>query len=189
MKTFLPTFSFRHPAKLMLCLFIFLAGCATNVQHEQQTSAEAVIEIEQNSTTPLFAETSREISVIRYGRYQLVEIGAEGPQKDLLSQIIDLTIPALPHKPNPSVADAMHHVLLNSGYQLCHTQSVSVFESFPLPVAHYRLGPISIREALNVLAGPGWHLQVDDFNRKVCFKPIQATDHSAGNEPVNEGGE
>ena len=186
MKTFLPPFSFQHPAKWMLCLFIFLAGCATNAVHDADTAVVSDVEIHlpENSIS-----LPPETSVIRYGRYRLVEIGAEGHQQDLLSQIIDLTIPALPHKPNPSVADAMRHVLLNSGYQLCHTESVIAFESFPLPVAHYRLGPISIRAALSVLAGSGWHLQVDDFNRKVCFMPIQATDHSVGNESFNEGGE
>lgn len=185
MKTLILLSSLWYPTKWIPYLFVFLAGCATNVQHEQQAS----VETEQNSTTPLSAEASREISVIRRGRYRLVEIGAEGPQKDLLSQIIDLTIPALPNKPNTSVADAMRHVLLNSGYQLCHTQPVSVFENFPLPIVHHHLGPITVREALSVLAGSGWHLQVDDFNRKICFAPVQATDHSAGNEPVNEGDE
>lgn len=158
-----------------------LSGCSSFVVKEKISEPVAQIVPANNPV--------EQIPVIRYGRYRLVEIGAEGPQQDLLSQIIDLTIPALPYKPNPSVADAMRHVLLNSGYQLCHTESVSAFESFPLPVAHYRLGPISIRAALSVLAGSGWHLQVDDFNRKVCFTSVQATDHSAGNEPVNEGGE
>ena len=169
---------------LSLISFLLLPACSFPTIFAKQETPEPIV-----PATPVNASFIEKVPVVRYGRYALIELETTGPQNDLLSQIIDLTIPALPHKPNPSVADAMRHVLLNSGYQLCHTQSVSVFEKFPLPVAHYRLGPISIREALSVLAGPGWHLQVDDFNRKVCFTPVEAADQLSKNAPVNEGGE
>jgi type IV pili sensor histidine kinase/response regulator len=41
--------------------------------------------------------------------------------------------------------------------------------ALPLPAAHYRLGPVLLRDALLTLAGPVWDLQVDDGERKVCF--------------------
>ncbi|MCY1454751.1 integrating conjugative element protein PilL, PFGI-1 class [compost metagenome] len=106
---------------------------------------------------------------LRYGRYTLVSTAATTEQRDLLAQIIDVNIPS---NLSPSVQDALHYVLLRSGYSLCpDAASMKVLFSRPLPAAHYRLGPIPLRGALQVLAGPAWQLTVDDFNRSVCFEP------------------
>lgn len=39
----------------------------------------------------------------------------------------------------------------------------------PLAASHYRLGPMSLRTALQLLAGPAWELQVNELDRKICF--------------------
>ncbi|HHW2894027.1 TPA: integrating conjugative element protein pill, pfgi-1, partial [Pseudomonas aeruginosa] len=49
--------------------------------------------------------------------------------------------------------------------------------SLPLPLAHQRLGPMTLRDALLTLAGPAWALHADDQTRQICF--IRADDASA----------
>lgn len=110
---------------------------------------------------------------LRYGRYTLVSAEPTMEQRDLLAQIIDVNIPS---SLSPSVQDAFQYVLQRSGYSLCPVSaSVKVLFTRPLPAAHYRLGPIPLRNALQVLAGPAWQLTTDEVSRSVCFEQ-QKTD-------------
>jgi type IV pili sensor histidine kinase/response regulator len=103
--------------------------------------------------------------VTRYGRYTLVELAPTAAQHDLLLQVVDVEIPGTL---GATVGDALRHLVLRSGYRLCDEQSADLL-ALPLPAAHYRLGPVLLRDALLTLAGPAWDLQVDDGERKVCF--------------------
>jgi len=106
--------------------------------------------------------------VVRYGRYTLVSTKPALAQQDLLAQIVDTRIPA---DMQPTVYQAMQHVLRYSGYSLCQTtdKAVSTLYSRPLPAAHYRLGPVTLRSALQLLAGHAFALQVDEIERQICF--------------------
>ncbi|MEX0297099.1 TcpQ domain-containing protein [Pseudomonas putida] len=106
--------------------------------------------------------------VVRYGRYTLVSTQPDASQRDLMAQIIDVTIPS---SMNPSVRDAMLYVVDRSGYALCppSSQHVSILYTRPLPAAQYKLGPMTLRNTLQVLAGPAWQVKVDEVNRQVCF--------------------
>lgn len=106
------------------------------------------------------------VPVVRYGRYTLVEIAPTSAQQNLMQQVIDVTIP---NTRTATVGDALRHVLDRSGYQLCASPEIAPLNTLPLPAAHYRLGPIPLRDALLTLAGPAWGLQVDDSARLVCF--------------------
>jgi len=65
----------------------------------------------------------------------------------------------------------LQYVLQRSGYSLCpDAAAVKVLFTRPLPAAHYRLGPIPLRRALQVLAGPAWQLKTDEVGRSVCFE-------------------
>lgn len=106
--------------------------------------------------------------VVRYGRYTLVSTQPDAGQRDLMAQIIDVTIPANMH---PSVRDAMQYVVDRSGYSLCPADSghVNILYTRPLPAAQYKLGPMTLRNTLQVLSGPAWLVKVDEVNRQVCF--------------------
>ncbi|WP_369148810.1 PilL N-terminal domain-containing protein [Burkholderia pseudomallei] len=110
------------------------------------------------------------IPVVRYGRYTLIELMPDDSQRDLMQQVIDLTIPATA---DATVGDALHYVLRRSGYRLCdeRADTTAVLYALPLPAAHEHLGPITLRDALQLLAGPRWTLHVDDVTREVCFAP------------------
>lgn len=106
--------------------------------------------------------------VVRYGRYTLVSTQPDASQRDLMAQIIDVTIPS---SMNPSVQDAMLYVVDRSGYALCppSSQHVNILYTRPLPAAQYKLGPMTLRNTLQVLAGPAWQVKIDEVNRQVCF--------------------
>lgn len=114
-------------------------------------------------TTP---SPSAPTPVVRYGRYTLVEVGPTAAQQDLMTQIIDVTLPPMR---GATVGEALRYVLQRSGYQLDSTTEAAVLYSRPLPAADDRLGPMTLREALQVLAGPAWQLRTNEVSRQVWF--------------------
>ena len=149
-----------------ICLLGLLSACTAQVT--STSSPPPLIDRGANRAQgPIGVASERHQPELRYGRYTLVSTEPTPEQRDLLAQIIEVTIPS---NLNPSVQDALHHVLQRSGYSLCPpTPSVQVLFTRPLPAAHYRLGPITLRSALQVLAGPTWPLSVDEGSRSVCF--------------------
>lgn len=153
-----------------LSLAALVAGCA--IQKAEQPPKPAFDssrnpewlspDIYPNGATP------EKDQVVRYGRYTMVSTEPDAGQRDLMAQIIDVTIPS---SMNPSVRDAMLYVVDRSGYALCSpsAQHVEILYTRPLPAAQYKLGPMTLRNTLQVLAGPAWQVKVDEVNRQVCF--------------------
>lgn len=134
-------------------------------QHGVQQPVPAVA-----PTQPPMNAASTPVPPVRAGRYTLVDTTPLPAQRDLLLQIIDISLPAVPA---PTVATALHKVLSESGYRLCpQTVELVLLYDAPLPAPHRQLGPMTLRDALTLLAGPAWRLQVDTLHRQVCFKPI-----------------
>ena len=150
-----------------VCLLGLLSACTAQIPTPLPTQPEIGSGSNQAQHSRGKAEESHPAE-LRYGRYTLVSTEPTTEQRDLLAQIIDVSIPS---SLNPSVQDALQYVLQRSGYALCPvTASVRVLFTRPLPAAHYRLGPISLRRALQVLAGPAWQLTTDEVSRSVCFE-------------------
>jgi conjugative transfer region protein (TIGR03748 family) len=85
--------------------------------------------------------------VARYGRYTLVELVPEPAQRDLLRQVIEVSIPPTF---DASVGDALRHVLLRTGYRLCDATEAAALYALPLPAAHRGSGRCRC-------AMPCWH--------------------------------
>jgi len=150
-----------------VCLLGLLSACTAQIPSPLPTHPEIDGGSNRAQHSRGIAEESHPAE-LRYGRYTLVSTEPTTEQRDLLAQIIDVSIPS---SLNPSVQDALQYVLQRSGYSLCPvTASVRVLFTRPLPAAHYRLGPISLRRALQVLAGPAWQLTTDEVIRSVCFE-------------------
>ncbi len=157
----------RQLTTLTLCLL--LASCTT---HKAEPSRPAF----DSSRNPdlLFPDLypngvqPEKEPVVRYGRYTLVSTQPDAGQRDLMAQIIDVTIPS---SMNPSVKDAMQYVMSRSGYSLCPAEAghVNILYTRPLPAAQYKLGPMTLRNTLQVLSGPAWQVKVDEVARQVCF--------------------
>ncbi|MFJ4131409.1 PilL N-terminal domain-containing protein [Pseudomonas cyclaminis] len=156
-----------------ICLLGILSACTSQAPNTSPPNARVDSDLSQTRSMMDTAEGSHQ-AALRYGRYTLVSTEPTTEQQDLLAQIIDVSIPS---SLSPSVQDALHYVLLRSGYSLCPDAApMTVLFSRSLPAAHYRLGPIPLRNALQVLAGPAWQLTVNDVNRSVCFEPKKRTD-------------
>lgn len=153
-----------------VCLLGLLSACTAQIPTPLPTNPE----IDGGTNRPQLSRSPADEShpsELRYGRYTLVSTEPTAEQRDLLAQIIDVSIPS---NLNPSVQEAMHYVLQRSGYSLCPaTEPAKVLFTRPLPAAHYRLGPISLRNALQVLAGPAWQLTIDEVSRSVCFERLK----------------
>ncbi|MFZ7240872.1 PilL N-terminal domain-containing protein [Avibacterium avium] len=113
--------------------------------------------------------------IIRQGRYTLVNTSPEEGQKYLLEQMV--TVNMKPKRKGRSVAtveQGLKTTLSGTGLRLCLgsslNQTTSLF-SLPLPKIHHQFGPIKLREALQMLAGPAYYVTLNDITRTVCFKP------------------
>lgn len=144
---------------------LLIAGCAAT-----KPVAQAMIASSETPSTPgprkPDAQPPGFVPVARQGRYTLVELTPDLGQRDLMLQIVDVRVPSTF---DATVADAIHYVLLRSGYRLCASSEIAPLYALPLPAAHLHLGPQFLREALLTLAGPAWALSIDDASRTVCF--------------------
>lgn len=157
----IPAWSASHSVALVLvAATAMIGGCAA-----QRPAAPL------QTTPPRVSAQIEPTAVIRSGRYSLIEVQPRDAQRDLLRQVVDVTVPS---GITASVADMMRYVLLRSGFTICEGAVVDSFEPLPLPAAHQHLGPIMLRDALDVLAGPAWHLEVDETRRQVCFSEVHA---------------
>lgn len=147
---------------------VLLAGCRSPQPLQSRVPAEPVPSVTvTRNVQPLVAESGEPApEVVRYDRYLLVSTDPMAAQRDPLSQIIDIRIPASTH---PTIADALRYALRQSGYALCSVGPANgVLYRQPLPGVQYQLGPMRLRTALQVMAGPAWQVEVDDVQRVVC---------------------
>jgi type IV pili sensor histidine kinase/response regulator len=145
-----------------------LGGCAPQkLQQRPPTAPVPSIDVTHNVQPVSPDEYARPTpEVVRYDRYLLVSTDAMTAQKDPLSQIVDIRIP---HSLTPTVADAMRYALKQSGYSLCATGPANgVLYRQALPAVQYQLGPVRLRTALQLMAGPAWQMEEDDVQRVVC---------------------
>ncbi|MCE8005314.1 hypothetical protein HOP53_20990 [Halomonas sp. MCCC 1A11081] len=90
-------------------------------------------------------------------------------QRHLLEQVVNVQVPP---SVSTTVGDGIRYTLQHTGFTLCepiHVHQRWLF-SRPLPATHYRLGPMPLREALQVLAGDAWELEADPVRRQVCYE-------------------
>ncbi|NLU16664.1 MAG: pilus assembly protein PilL [Serratia liquefaciens] len=147
---------------------LMLTGCVTQQPLQQRDISPVTPSVTVNrNVQPVSPDAYGQApEVVRYDRYLLVSTDPAAVQRDPLSQIIDIRIPA---SVKPTVADALRYALRQSGYSLCATGPANgVLYRQALPAVQYQLGPMRLRTALQVLAGPAWQLEVDDVQRVVC---------------------
>ncbi|MGA3797602.1 PilL N-terminal domain-containing protein [Pseudomonas fluorescens] len=150
-----------------VCLLGLLSACTAQIPNPVPTHPAIVSGTNRAQLSKGTAEASHPTE-LRSDRYTLVSTEPTTEQRDLLAQIIDVSIPS---SLSPSVQDALQYVLRRSGYSLCPAADpLKVLFTRSLPAAHYRLGPTPLRSALQVLAGPAWQLTTDEVSRSVCFE-------------------
>ncbi|WP_104961211.1 PilL N-terminal domain-containing protein [Pseudomonas sp. XWY-1] len=104
---------------------------------------------------------------VRQDRYTLASTWPTLEQRQPLYQLINVQIAPVLHA---TVGEALRHVLQHSGYSLCpDNPAVARLFHRPLPAVHHDLGPISLLDALTIIAGPAWRLAIDPVERNVCY--------------------
>lgn len=160
-----PQFSSTRAAVLAMTLGTLLlvtGGCANTRSSVPAPSVDRAASHDLYGS-PADAGTA---NAVRTGRYQLVPLAPTSGQRDLMQQAVSIDLPQSMHL---TVRDGLAHALRDSGLRLCPHQAQAGFFSTPLPAVHRELGPTTLSDALQVLAGPAWALQVDFANRTVCF--------------------
>ena len=112
-------------------------------------------------------ETGNEVRVSRYTVMQAV---AAPEQIDLMAVVVRIEFPSHIN----TVGEALSHLLERSGYRLASLEAsdpaLPLLLKNPLPMVHRVLGPVTLRNALNMLAGSVWNLVIDPVNRIVSFE-------------------
>ena len=114
-------------------------------------------------------------SEVQVGRYQSVMLEPTDEQIDLLSHIVDIEMPEQIN----TVGQAISHILDGSGYRLLSPKLAESYRShlfaMPLPDVQRQLGPLSLRQALELLGGPAFRLVIEPTYRLASFELIKTT--------------
>ena len=91
-------------------------------------------------------------------------------QADLLATTLTIRFPERIR----TLGEAVRYLLQRSGYRLAKVQSIGpdtvTLFALPLPAVHRNLGPMTLRDALETLAGPAFNLVQDPVHRLVTFE-------------------
>jgi len=154
-----------------------LAGCAnhaiTSHPDDGQHAAAAAANSHQRLTDARARKRSREArSLVRVGRYSTVTPKPTPDQADLLLAIIRVTMPAKVD----TVGKTVRYLLRRSGFELAGrgTMQPEVVQMLDkkLPQVHRKLGPMTLEDALLVMVGPAFRLDVDHVHRVINYRLI-----------------
>ncbi|WP_084609622.1 hypothetical protein [Sedimenticola selenatireducens] len=113
------------------------------------------------------------------GRYSVIAALPTEAQVDLLATTMTVRFPERIR----TLGEAVRYLLQRSGYRLADAGSVGpdtiALFALPLPTVHRSLGPMTLRDALETLAGPAFNLVQDPVHRLVTFERCVA-DRFAG---------
>lgn len=113
------------------------------------------------------------------GRYSVVAAVPTEAQADLLATTMTVRFPERIR----TLGEAVRYLLQRSGYRLAGTDSIGpdtiALFALPLPTVHRSLGPMTLRNALETLAGPAFSLVQDPVHRLITFERCVA-DRFAG---------
>ena len=119
------------------------------------------------------AGTSRSENLeIQIGRYQSVLLKPSDEQINLLSNIVDIEF----REEINTLGEAIAQLLEGSGYRLlseklAESNRIHLF-AMPLPEVQRQVGPLSLRQALELLGGPAHRLVIEPIYRMVSFDLI-----------------
>ena len=116
------------------------------------------------------ASVNLQANDIQVGRYSLLVATPTEAQAELLATTINVRFPARIQ----TVGEAVRYLLQRSGYRLATAESIGpdtvALFALPLPAVHRSLGPMTLRDALETLAGPAFHLIQDPMHRLITFE-------------------
>jgi len=107
---------------------------------------------------------------VQVGRYSLLSATPTEAQTDLMGTTVTVQFP----ERIQSVGEAVRYLLQRSGYRLATAEALDpeamALLSLPLPAVHRNLGPLTLQQALQTLAGPTFRLVQDPVHRLIAFE-------------------
>jgi len=104
------------------------------------------------------------------GRYSVIAAVPTKAQVDLLATALTIRFP----ERIQTLGEAVRYLLQRSGYRLAKVESIGpdtvMLFALPLPAVHRSLGPMTLKDALETLAGPAFNLVQDPVHRLVTFE-------------------
>lgn len=96
-----------------------------------------------------------------------------GPSKEQINPL-SVTVNIKFSKHIATVGDAIRYIIARSGYHISHQNRLEkgtrLLFSLPLPQIQRRLEPMSLRQALAVLIGNAYRIEVNPISRAISFK-------------------
>jgi len=115
------------------------------------------------------ASVNLQANDIQVGRYSLFAATPTEEQADPLQAMITVQFPDSVR----TVGDAVQQLLQQSGYRLAGSEATGPASAYlmalALPAVQRSLGPMTLRRALETLAGPAFRLVEDPVHRLVAF--------------------
>jgi type IV pili sensor histidine kinase/response regulator len=111
---------------------------------------------------------------VQVGRYRVLSAVPTEPQQQLLQVIIHVTLP----EDLQTIRSAVDYLLPRSGYQLVTStadRDVQQLLAKPLPAVHRQLGPMTLQNALAVLVGSAFQLNIDPVHRTISYQLAPAS--------------
>jgi type IV pili sensor histidine kinase/response regulator len=122
------------------------------------------------TTIPTFAQERTATGDIRVGRYTTLADAPADAQSNPLDAVVVINFPRTQVS---SVGDAVAYLLLRTGYRLTDPDQlgpeVKDILALSLPEVHRRVGPYSVRAALQVLIGTPFQLSIDPMRRQIAY--------------------
>jgi len=158
----------------ILALSLVLTGCAGHTKRLSVPHANPAANRSDSQTNPAVFGTRQVKALdpiqVQTGRYSVVKARPSAEQIDPLLTVVDVRLP----QDILTVKDAAEYLLRRSGYRLAdpdeHGPKAQVLLNQTVPDVQRHLGPITVQDALRVLGGQAFRLQVDPVNRVVTYE-------------------
>ncbi len=153
------------PLSLPLALFMVVSAFSVFMSNEAGA---------QPKTPPVTV-----VQMQRLARYTMAKLEPDAAQVNPLASTISIH---LPRESVKTVGDAVRYLLVRTGYRLADGLPTDVSDvlALSLPDVHRQLGPYTVTEALNVLLGATYSLEIDASRRVVAYRAVGAI----GTDPV-----
>ena len=116
------------------------------------------------------ASVNLQANDLQVGRYSLFAATPTQAQTELLATTMTVRFP----ERIQTVGESVRYLLQRSGYRLVTAESIGpdtvALFALPLTAVHRSLGPMTLRDALETLAGSAFHLVQDPVHRLVTFE-------------------
>ncbi len=150
----------------------------------------------------IMASSPSPANELQVGRYTLRLATPTRAQADLMAAIVTTRFPERVQ----TIGEAVRHLLRNSGYRLAGLVALDLdtraLFRLPLPAVHRTLGPLTLKQSLETLAGPTFRLVQDPVHRLITFElcakgwsrqgrpeaPVGPSGSAEGGPVVPEGG-